>query len=88
MPNPPKRPANQERHTPHYDAWLEKLRARLEPRGAKAELARFIATHAGASEQGTKSKITGYLARRTLANGQFVCAANAWLKLADAVKDS
>ena len=76
------RPKNKDRITPFYDEWLAELCRRLERRGSKVELARFISSRAGKTEVAVRQRIPLILSRQVIAGGEFVCGANEWMRTA------
>lgn len=74
------RQRNARRKTPRLDAWMEQLRPHLAPRGAKSELARFLAEGDPDKVAGWNVTIQKILNRATIAGGEFVLAAQDWMQ--------
>lgn len=66
-------------HTPFLDAWLEDLRLALDERGARADLARFLATHLQLAPQTASNRVSITLGGHTHPSGETVLAINAWI---------
>jgi hypothetical protein len=75
-------PATRQRlvSTPRLDAWRDDLRLALEPRGAKTELARFMAGERGMPAHNWRVRITRMLRENEVMNAEDVLAITAWME--------
>jgi hypothetical protein len=66
-------------HTPRLDAWRAELRIALEPRGAKTELAQFMAGERGMPVHNWRVRIHKMLRDKEAMNAEDVLAISAWM---------
>lgn len=66
------------RITPLLDAWVEQLRAELKPRGARTDLARFIAAATGGEIATWKSAVPRFLRRATSPSAEVLLLIEKW----------
>ena len=65
--------------TPRLDAWRDQLRLALKPRGARTELAHFMAEERGMPFQNWRVRITRMLRENEVMNAEDVLAITAWM---------
>lgn len=75
-----KEPRQQLAQTPRYNAWKEELRAAVSKRGAKTELARFMAAERKQPVQSWQIRISKLLNTGLMPNGEDLLAITAWMK--------
>ncbi len=66
--------------TPRFDAWRAELCIALAPRGAKTDLARFMAGERGMPVHNWRSRITRMLRDGEVINAEDLLAISAWMK--------
>lgn len=66
-------------HTPFLNAWRESLRAAMDGRGVKTELARFMATHREQPLHTWQVRINRILKAELIPNAEDVLAISHWL---------
>ena len=64
--------------TPHLDDWTARVARQLSPRGAKADLARHLATQYGGEERAWQVTLNRIIKHRRTPNGEVLLAINAW----------
>jgi hypothetical protein len=67
------------RATPRFDKWIKSVERKLTPRGAKADLARYLAEHYGRPARSWESNLAQIIARNLLPNAEIVLAIDAWM---------
>ena len=76
----PKRPKIKDRVTPFYDSWITDLERCLAGRGEKTSLAVFLAHGDESKIHRWQVSIRKALSRKSILDGEFVLATNAWLQ--------
>jgi len=66
-------------HTPHYDAWLARLRILLEPAGAKTDLATHMAGQRGQELPTWRVNISRILRTGNPINAEDLLIISAWM---------
>jgi len=67
------------RPTPCFDKWIKSVERKLAPRGAKADLARYLAEKYGRPARSWESNLAKVIARTLLPNAEILLAIDAWL---------
>lgn len=62
------------------DAWIERLRAELKPRGTRTDLARFIAVVRGGQLLTWQNALARFLRRDTRPSAEVLLTVEQWLK--------
>ena len=67
------------RATPCFDQWVEETKRKLAPRGAKAELARYLSERYGRPARSWESNLAQIISRNLLPNAEILLAIEGWL---------
>jgi hypothetical protein len=81
VPKVPDGPAyfKMKRATPYFDKWIKSVERQLAPRGAKAELARYLSEQYGRPARSWETNLAQIVARDLLPNAEVLLAIDAWL---------
>lgn len=66
------------RATPCFDKWIRSIERKLAPRGAKADLARYLSEQYGRPARSWESNLSKVIARDLLPNAEMPLAIDAW----------
>jgi hypothetical protein len=74
------------RATPFFDKWIKATAGKLERRGTKAELARYLSKKYGRPARSWESNLSRIIARDLLPNAEILLAINGWIDRSHALK--